>query len=206
MTSPAHQQDTIPAKDTTATTASYASAAGVSQKPLQNNQSPVVAAGSQPPVAAGSSTSPSQNAKPVSSSPLNGKPTAPVTSNVNRGAHSRHSSVTMAANGPNSYASNSGHAAAAKSGIQFGFGSPAAAHSSPQTNNSVPIPIPGGSNQRIPSPAHSPSPIPQPSASGGRPPSGLQQASGQMTFGSLGSDSEVRFPLGPYLSLAPTRR
>ena len=96
----------------------------------------------------------------------------------------------MAANGPNSYAANGGHAAAAKSGIQFGFGSPAAAHSSPQTGNAAPIPIPGG-NARVPSPAHSPSPIPQPSASGGRPPSGLQQASGQMTFGSLGSDGEV---------------
>lgn len=96
----------------------------------------------------------------------------------------------MAANGPSSYAANGGPVGGAKSGIQFGFDSPAMAHSTPQTGSSAPIPIPGG-NPRVASPAHSPSPIPQPSASGGRPPSGLQQPTGQMTFGSLSSDGEV---------------
>lgn len=195
MTSPANQQNSITAPNTSATTAtSYASAAGAPKKAAQP---PLVATASQPPVVVGSaSASPAQNANISSPSPVNGKPTvAPAVPAVARGSstngsgadHSRKSSVTMAANGPNSYAANGG----AKPGIQFGFDSPAMAHSTPQTGNAAPIPIPGAANQRVPSPAHSPSPIPQPSASGGRPPSGLQ-ASGQMTFGSLSSDGEVR--------------
>lgn len=95
----------------------------------------------------------------------------------------------MAATGPNSFAANGGPVGGSKSGIQFGYDSPAMAHSTPQAGTSAPIPIPGG-NPRVTSPAHSPSPIPQPSASGGRPPSGLQQPTGQMTFGSLSSDGE----------------
>lgn len=92
----------------------------------------------------------------------------------------------------NSSQANGGPVAGSKSNIQFGFDSPAMANSTPQAANAAPIPIPGNGNA-VPSPAHSPSPIPQPSASGGRPPSGLQQTSGQMTFGSLGSDGEVSF-------------
>lgn len=189
MTSPANQQIPVSATNTSSATAtSYASAAGATQKPAQT-QSPVVATGSQPPVVIGSSASPAQNAKPASPAPLNGKPAAVPRGGTN-GAHSRQSSVTMAANGPNSYATNGGGHAAAKSGIQFGFDSPGLAKSSPSAVSSAPIAIPGG-NHRIPSPAHSPSPIPQPSASGGRPPSGLQQPGAPMTFGSLNSDSEV---------------
>lgn len=197
MTSPANQQILISATKTSATTAtSYASAAGA---PKNSAQTPLVATGSQPPVVVGSdSASPAQNANDASASPVNGKPVvAPAVPAVARGPangssadHSRKSSVTMATNGPNTFAANGG----AKSGIQFGFDSPAMTHSTPQTGNAAPIPIPGGggsNNQRVPSPAHSPSPIPQPSASGGRPPSGLQQPSGQMTFGSLSSDGEV---------------
>ncbi|KAF4458643.1 translation initiation factor 4G, partial [Fusarium albosuccineum] len=201
MTSPANQQNPIPASNTPATTApSYASAAGA---PKKTAQAPIVATGSHPPVVVGASSSSAQNAKGSSSSPVNGKPAvAPAVPAVARGSanlngsdHSRKSSVTMAANGPNSFAPNGGPVGGAKSGIQFGFDSPAMAHSTPQTGSAAPIPIPGG-NARVPSPAHSPSPIPQPSASGGRPPSGL--ASGQMTFGSLGSDGEVSVPLfGP---------
>lgn len=186
MTSPANQQNPIPATTTPATTAtSYASAAGAPKKPAQ---APIVATGS----------SPAQNAKGASSStPVNGKPAvtpaipavARGSSNLNGSDHARKSSVTMAANGPNSYVTNGGPVGG-KSGIQFGFDSPAMGHSTPQTGSAAPIPIPGG-NARVPSPAHSPSPIPQPSASGGRPPSSLQQPSGQMTFGSLGSDGEV---------------
>ncbi|KAH7160076.1 hypothetical protein B0J13DRAFT_581143 [Dactylonectria estremocensis] len=197
MTSPANQQNPIPATNTSATTAtSYASAAGAPKKPAQ---APVVATGSNPPVVVGASSSPAQNAKGASSSPLNGKPAVtPAVPAVARGSsnlngsgpdHSRKSSVTMAANAPNSFVANGGPVGGAKSGIQFGFDSPAMAHSTPQTGSAAPIPIPGG-NPRVPSPAHSPSPIPQPSASGGRPPSGLQQPSGQMTFGSLSSDGE----------------
>ncbi|KAF4974560.1 hypothetical protein FZEAL_8551, partial [Fusarium zealandicum] len=195
MTSPANQQNPIPATNTPATTAtSYASAAGAPKKPAQT---PIVATGSHPPTVVGASSS-AQNAKGASSSPVNGKPAvtpavpavARGSNNLNGSEHSRKSSVTMAANGPNSFVANGGPVGGAKSGIQFGFDSPAMGHSTPQTGSAAPIPIPGG-NARVPSPAHSPSPIPQPSASGGRPPSGLQQASGQMTFGSLGSDGEV---------------
>ncbi|KAK7213557.1 hypothetical protein V2G26_020735 [Clonostachys chloroleuca] len=195
MTSSANQQNSVSATNNTATAVpSYASAAGVLKKSA--SQSPAVVTGSQPPVVVGSSAPPAQNAKPASTSSLNGKsavtPAIPAVargSSASNGNHTRQSSVTMAANGPNSYISNGGPVGGAKSGIQFGFDSPAMAHSTPQTGSSAPIPIPGG-NARVPSPAHSPSPIPQPSASGGRPPSGLQQPASQMTFGSLSSDGE----------------
>ncbi|OAA76289.1 MIF4-like, type 1/2/3 [Akanthomyces lecanii RCEF 1005] len=96
----------------------------------------------------------------------------------------------MAANTPTTVANGGPPAPAGnKSNIQFGFDSPSVAHSTPQSGNAAPIPIPAGNAAaRVPSPAHSPSPIPQPSASGGRPPS--MQSGGQMTFGSLGSDGE----------------
>ena len=152
-----------------------------------------------------SSASSAQNAPAASPAlPLNGKtastqPTPAVvrgsSAAVNGDHDARQSSVNMAANPPNTVANGGpvGGAAGAngsKSGIQFGFDSPAQAHSTPQSGAAAPIPIPGGNNARVPSPAHSPSPIPQPAASGGRPPS-MQQPSGQMTFGSLGSDGEV---------------
>lgn len=195
MTSPANRQNPILATNTSATTAaSYASAAGAPKKPAQ---APVIATNPQPPVVAGGASAPPQNAKGASSSPVNGKPAVtPAVPSVARGSngsvpdHARKISVTMAASAPNSFAANGGPVGGSKSGIQFGFDSPAMAHSSPQVTGSVPIPIPGG-NPRVASPAHSPSPIPQPSASGGRPPSGLQQPTGQMTFGSLSSDGEV---------------
>ncbi|UKZ52406.1 hypothetical protein TrVGV298_006182 [Trichoderma virens] len=105
--------------------------------------------------------------------------------------HFRKGSVTMAANGPSGYVPNGGSIGGAKSGIQFGYDSPAMGHSTPQVGHSAPIPVPdANNNHRVPSPAHSPAPIPQPSASGGRPPSSLQQPTNQMTFGSLGSDGD----------------
>ena len=204
MTSPANQQNPIPANTTPATTASYASAAGA---PKKSTQAPIVATGSHPPAVVGGSSS-SQNANDASSSPVNGKPAVTPavpavtrsSANLNGSDHSRNSSVTMAANAPNNFVANGGPVGGAKSNIQFGFDSPAMANSTPQSSSAAPIPIPGGGNARVPSPAHSPSPIPQPSASGGRPPSGLQQAGGTMTFGSLGSDGEVSPDLTvPYL-------
>ncbi|RBQ73454.1 hypothetical protein FVER14953_07105 [Fusarium verticillioides] len=196
MTSPANQQNPIQANNSPATTASsYASAAGA---PKKSAQAPIVATGSHPPAVVGVSSS-SQNAKDASSSPVNGKPAVTPavpavtrsSANLNGPDHSRKSSVTMAANGPNSFVANGGPVTAGKPGIQFGYDSPAMTNSTPQASSAAPIPIPGGGNARVPSPAHSPSPIPQPSASGGRPPSGLQQAGGNtMTFGSLGSDGE----------------
>lgn len=105
--------------------------------------------------------------------------------------HSRKSSVTISANGPAGYVPNGGPVGGSRGGIQFGsvMDSPAATHSIPQISQpaSAPIPIPGN-NPRVISPANSPSPIPQPAASGGRPPSGIQQ--GNMTFGSLGNDGD----------------
>ncbi|OTB06806.1 hypothetical protein M426DRAFT_9237 [Hypoxylon sp. CI-4A] len=200
MTSPATNQNQTPASNTStaASAPSYASAAGASKK---QSSTPVVAAGSTPPVvAAGSSASASapHHAKTPSIPPVNGRPNImpaiptvpPVahgTSSVNGIAdHSRKSSVTMSANGPNSYSTNGG-TAGGKANIQFVYQeSPAASHSSPQPG-SAPIPIPD-SNPRVTSPAASPSPIPQPSASGGRPPSGTAQQG--MTFGSFGGESD----------------
>ncbi|OAA36957.1 MIF4-like, type 1/2/3 [Beauveria brongniartii RCEF 3172] len=115
----------------------------------------------------------------------------------------------MAANATHTVANGgpSAPAGSVKSNIQFGFDSPSVAHSTPQAGNAAPIPIPAGSNAgRVPSPAHSPSPIPQPSASGGRPPS--MQAGSQMTFGSLGSDSERHMRQGsvpPNPNAVPTQ-
>ncbi|KFA75200.1 hypothetical protein S40288_00149 [Stachybotrys chartarum IBT 40288] len=199
MTSPASQQNNIPATNTTATAApSYASAAGAPKKPAQ---APVVATGSPPPVVVGSTASPAQNAKAASPAPVNGKtavtPALPAvargTSSANGSDHSRKSSVTMATNAPNSFVPNGG----AKPGIQFGFeSSPAIPHSTPQSGNSAPIAIPPANNARVPSPINSPAPIPMPSASGGRVPTGLQQSAGQVTFGSLGSDGERHFRQG----------
>ncbi|PNP40631.1 hypothetical protein TGAMA5MH_07630 [Trichoderma gamsii] len=196
MTSPANQQNPIPATNTNAPTAtSYASAAGAPKKPAQ---APVVAPGSNAPLVVGSAASTAQNAKAASTpSPVNGKqaaaPTVARGSTLNGSApdHLRKGSVTMAANGPSGFVPNGGSIGAAKSAIQFGYDSPAMGHSTPHVGHSAPIPVPeGNSHHRVPSPAHSPAPIPQPSASGGRPPSSLQQPTNQMTFGSLGSEGD----------------
>ncbi|KAI0146037.1 hypothetical protein F4776DRAFT_660907 [Hypoxylon sp. NC0597] len=196
MTSPAPNQPTPASNNNTAASApSYASAAGAAKK----SSTPVVAPGSNPPVVvAGTSASTPHHAKSSSISPMNGRPNImpaipnvpPVvhgTSNVNGLVdHSRKSSVTMSANGPNSYSTNGG-SAGGKANIQFGYqDSPAASHSSPQPG-SAPIPIPD-SNPRVTSPQNSPSPIPQPSLSGGRPSSSTAQQG--MTFGSFGGDSD----------------
>ncbi|KAL7796251.1 hypothetical protein V8C43DRAFT_321036 [Trichoderma afarasin] len=198
MTSPANQQTPIPATTTNAPTAtSYASAAGA---PKKSAQAPVVAPTSNAPLVVGSSAQTAQNAKAASSpSPVNGKQAVPpAVPAVARGSfngsgpdHLRKGSVTMAANGPSGYVANGGSIGGAKSGIQFGYDSPAMGHSTPHVGHSAPIPVPdANNNHRVPSPAHSPAPIPQPSASGGRPPSSLQQPTNQMTFGSLGSDGD----------------
>ncbi|WYZ40272.1 hypothetical protein EsH8_IV_000613 [Colletotrichum jinshuiense] len=196
MTSTASPQSNPAPNSSAATSApSYASAAGANKKQAST---PLIATGSNPPVVVAGSSA--QNAKPSAPSPVNGRP--PITpavpaapavahgsSNMNGNApdHARKSSVTLSANGPNSFAPNGGPVGGSKPGIQFGYNSPAVAHSTAQAT-AAPIPIPG-SNQRVPSPAHSPSPIPQPSASGGRPPSGMAP-SNAMTFGSLGSDGD----------------
>ncbi|RWA11724.1 hypothetical protein EKO27_g3373 [Xylaria grammica] len=198
MTSKDSQQSANLASNNTAAPAatSYASAAGAAKKP---SSTPVVATGSNPPVvAAGSSAPASNHAKSSSISPLNGRPTImpalpapPVahgTSTVNGQAeHNRKSSVTMSANGPNSYSAN-GASAGAKPGIQFGYqDSPSASHSTPQPP-SAPVPIPGANGRHTTEPRHSPSPIPQPSASGGKPRSGATPSSSTLAFGSFDND------------------
>lgn len=228
MTSTASQQTQVPAPNNTASSAtSYASAASATKKPASTT--PLIVAGttgtaaatgaSHPPVVVGSTAQAGQNGKPPTGPSLNGRP--PITpavptvsasavpavvhgsSNLNGASvdHSRKSSVTISANAPGGYIPNGGPVGVSKAGIQFGFDSPSGIHSTPQPGGSAPIPIPGG-HPRIPSPAHSPSPIPQPSASGGRPPSGMQ-GSAQMTFGSFQGDGDVGFPAFPrILSLA----
>ncbi|UKZ78219.1 hypothetical protein TrVFT333_005954 [Trichoderma virens FT-333] len=67
--------------------------------------------------------------------------------------HFRKGSVTMAANGPSGYVPNGGSIGGAKSGIQFGYDSPAMGHSTPQVGHSAPIPVPdANNNHRVPSP------------------------------------------------------
>ena len=206
MTSPATAQ-TPPAPNQPAIPSgpSYANAAGAPKNPAS---APLIATGSNPPpVVVGSSSAAQQHVRPSAVSPANGRPSIPPAvptvvgappavvrgSSLNGGLdHSRHSSVTIP-NGPNSHFGNGGPIGGPKSHIQFGFESPAVAHSTPQVPGSSPIPVPAG-NPRIPSPAHSPAPIPQPSASGGgRPPSGLQQPNSQMIFGSPSGDGEVSY-------------
>ncbi|KAB5570758.1 hypothetical protein GE09DRAFT_957201 [Coniochaeta sp. 2T2.1] len=209
MTSTAGQPNQNPAPNSSSTAApSYASAAGASKKPTPT---PLTATGTNPPIVVGGpavvSTQAAQNGKPVSASPVNGRPAitpavpvassgAPaVVSSINGASndHARKGSVTISANAPSSHIANGGPVGGPKASIQFGFQpSPAVAHSTPQPSVSAPIPIPGNNiNHRIPSPAQSPSPIPIPSATGGRPTSSAPP--NQMTFGSFpGNDSGLK--------------
>ncbi|TVY88522.1 Eukaryotic translation initiation factor 4 gamma, partial [Lachnellula willkommii] len=198
-------------------TVSYANAAkAVSSPPIatgSSTPSPAVAVGGSAPV---------QHGKTSSISPVNGRssipPAVPAVSaapaiahssavaNGSATDHSRKSSVTISATGPNGFVPNGGPVGGSKSGIQFGSitDSPAASHSTPQVaqpTSSVPISIP--SNPRVTSPAQSPSPIPQPSASGGRPPSGLAGQGNGVTFGSLGGDGDRHMRQASQGPLAP---
>ncbi len=205
MTSTASQQNPPAPNSSTTAAPSYASAAGATKKPTST---PVIASGSNPPppVVVGSSASTPQNGKaPVPS--INGRPnitpavpaTAPAVvrgSSVNGGsaAHTRTSSVTISANGPPGHIANgSGPVGNMKAANipQFGYESPAVAHSTPQPGAAAPIPIP-----QIPSPAHSPSPIPQTSG-GQRAPSSSQAP---VTFGSFPGDGDVSFFLSTFFS------
>jgi translation initiation factor 4G len=83
--------------------------------------------------------------------------------------------------------------------IQFGSanlggGSPASG-ASPALANSSPgnLGVAASMNPRNISPQASPSPIPQPSASGGRPPSSLQNQGNSLVFGQSGLDSNDSF-------------
>lgn len=202
MTSTANPQNPNQAPNSAAP--SYASAASAS-KSSGNGATNIVASGSHPPsVVVGSSGNGPSSGQPktASVSPANGRtsvpPALPVvhgSSSANGGAgdHARKPSVTISANGPPSYSANGGPVGNSKSSIQFGFNdSPGVSHSTPQTGSASPVPIPGTGHARVASPAQSPSPIPQPTASGGRPPSGLQQSGDvKPSFGSFNNDPEV---------------
>lgn len=190
------QQPSRPSQPASASQ-SYANTAkkAVSSPPIATGSatpSPVVAVG-------GSSPAPLENGS--DNATMNGRsalsaPAIAHSSSVNGAAadHARKSSVTISANGPQSYVNGS-----SKAGIQFGSltDSPAASHSRPQVSQAataVPIPM-ANSSVNVPSPAQSPSPIPQPSTTGGaRPPSSLGHQGGTMTFGSLGNEGDVRSP------------
>ncbi|KAH8909948.1 hypothetical protein BR93DRAFT_943830 [Coniochaeta sp. PMI_546] len=211
MTSTAGQPNPTSAPISSSTAApSYASAAGATKKPTPT---PLTATGTNPPIVVGGpavSAPASQNGKPVSASPVNGRPNitpavpasaavsgAPAVvhgaSTINGASnnHARKGSVTISANAPSSHIANGGPVGGSKASIQFGYkDSPAVAHSTPQPSVSAPIPIPGNnSNHRIPSPAQSPSPIPVPSATGGRPPSSAPPPN-PMTFGSFPGEGD----------------
>jgi translation initiation factor 4G len=220
MTSTANQPAQVPAPSTTAPSAtSYASAAGAAKKPASGpvivagtTTSPAPSASTQNPVVVSSNVVTPPIARTPSGPATHGRspfapalPTvvssslAPVvhgSSNINGGtlAHGRNSSVTISSAAvPSNYVPNGGPVGGrGKPDLVFGSvsDSPAAGHSSPQVGGSAPIPIPGSSAPRVPSPAQSPSPIPMPSASGGRPPSGVASTS-QMTFGSFQGDGDV---------------
>ena len=164
-----------------------------------------------PPVIVGGPVS-SQNAEPESLMSVNGKAvSAPIVANGNNGGnfssasgdHARKPSVTINATGASGYLPNGGLVggkASGGNGIKFGFQeageSPAIAHSTlnlSQPGNSLAVTSP--SNPRITSPSVSPSPIPQPPASGGRPPSSLQNQGNPLNFGSLGDEANVSLRL-----------
>ncbi|KAI0393655.1 hypothetical protein F5Y17DRAFT_458664 [Xylariaceae sp. FL0594] len=213
MTSKAsqHSANIAPSSTVAPAAPSYASAAGAAKKP---SSTPAATASNQPVVAAGTTKQAPSHAKPSDVSPVNGRPnvmpaipagvpTAPAVANGTvqgslsangQAEHTRKSSVTMSANGPNSYAGNSG-SSAGKPPIQFGYQeSPATSHSTPQPP-SAPIPIPSAGGRSVTEPRHSPSPIPIPSASGGRPPSGVPPAGATVNFGSFDGDrSHMRNP------------
>jgi len=213
MTSKAGQHPANTASNNTAAPAapSYASAVGAAKKP---SSTPAVTASNQPVVAAGTTKHAPSHAKSSSVSPMNGRPNvmpaipagvpnAPAVANGTiqgstaangQAEHNRKSSVTMSANGPNSYSANGG-SAGAKTSIQFGYQeSPATSHSTPQPP-SAPIPIPSAGGRGVTDPRHSPSPIPLPSASGGRPPSGAAPSGATVNFGSFdGERTHMRNP------------
>ena len=157
-----------------------------------------------PPTPAGASA-PTQNAKSVSESPVNGAtqmaqggPQAVNTvpnGTPSSSEHGRKPSVVISASGASGYTPNGGPVG--QSGrLPITFGN-VNAQVSPQPSSSVPhqpqtgLPAPS-TNPRVISPAHSPSPIPQPPVSGG----GMTLSNSQptqsngMTFGSMAGNSE----------------
>jgi translation initiation factor 4G len=107
--------------------------------------------------------------------------------------HGRKPSVVINASGASGTIPNGGPVSANGGRPHINFGamnaSPLPQHAAPNPAQASSLPAPP-SNPRVISPAHSPSPIPQPQASGGRPPSGLQNQTNGMTFGQLGGEGD----------------
>ncbi|KAI0190296.1 hypothetical protein F4808DRAFT_467112 [Astrocystis sublimbata] len=207
MTSSANQQPANPASNqpTAPAVTSYASAAGAAKKP---SSTPVVATGSNSPIVVAGSAPASNHAKSSSITPMNGRSNiTPAVPTVAHGTsatstpngqpdHSRKSSVTMSANGPNSYSTNGAPAGPTPGSIKFGYTeSPAPSHSTPQPPTAQ-VAIPGtGARGGVTEPRASPTPIPEPSKSGGRPVSGAAQSNATLAFGSFDNDrSHARTP------------
>lgn len=178
-----------------ATTTSPSS--GVVPAPLpRSNASALKTASSNTALPAGASL---QNAQPVST-PVNGVNMAqggpqsgPVPNGTpSSGEHGRKASVTIGPTGASGYPPNGGPVNNGRApNISFGSinqSSPLPAASVPHHSSSSSLTTPQA-NPRTTTPTHSPSPIPQPPASGGRPPSSLQQSTNGMQFGSMGGDS-----------------
>lgn len=174
------------------------------QLPVRSYATATKTATSTPLTPAGASA-PAQNAKSADETPVNGAnqmaqggpqaASAAPNGTPNHTEHGRKPSVVINASGASGFPPNGGPVAQNGRPLPISFGSmnnqgasmpPANAPYQSQTS-SLPAPP---RDPRVISPAHSPSPIPQPPASGGRPPSSLQNQSNGMTFGSMGGDSE----------------
>lgn len=104
--------------------------------------------------------------------------------------HGRKPSVVINASGASGYTPNGGPVSAnGRPPIVFGQSGDSQSPAPFQAQNaSLSTP---SNNPRATSPAHSPTPIPQPSASGGRPPSGMQNQINGLAFGQTGGDTEM---------------
>ena len=194
------QQPTDAASGTT----SPLSGAVPAQLPVRSYASATKTATQTPSTPAGASA-PAQNAKPTSETPVNGADpmaqggpqavSAVPNGTPNSVEHGRKPSVVISAAGASGYTPNGGPVgqSGGRPPISFGSmnsqGSPLPPASVPYQNQTSSLPAPQR-DPRVTSPAHSPSPIPQPPASGGRPPSSLQNQSNGMMFGSMGGESD----------------
>ena len=201
------QQPTNSSSAASGTTSPLSGAAGTA--PVRSYATATKTATPTPPTPAGASA-PAQNAKSATEPPVNGANAmahggSQAASSVpngtpNHSEHGRKPSMTISASGASGYTPNGGPVGQnGRPQISFGSmnpqgGSPLPPASVPYQSQTSSLPAPPG-NPRVISPAHSPSPIPQPPASGGRPPSGLQNQSNGMTFGSMVGDSEQVSPL-----------
>ncbi|KAK1067928.1 hypothetical protein LTR74_006020 [Friedmanniomyces endolithicus] len=205
--SPSVQQPphAISATPTASGTTSPLPGAVPAQLPARSYATATKTASPAPPTPAGAS---SQNAKSTESPVNGGTPTAHGGSQPNgttaaQAEHGKKPSVVISAAGASGTIPNGGPVSAnGRPNILFGAmnASPLPQHSASHQSQTSSLSTPHG-DPRVISPSHSPSPIPRPQASGGRPPSGLQNQTNGMTFGQLGGEGDQfrqqQPPLGP---------